>query len=409
MAIALTLPTCSLAKPYDYLLATLANNDEYQAALTSIEIMDKSVNVASSALLPQVRGSLSYRLNNITDNRERNGQNQDRDNAQLSVTQQIFDPGSKAEVTVAEFQLELVRQQAKLVRQQALLATYQAYLEASLAQERLELLKRQRNNLFEQRNVATSRFEVGQATLLPVLNVKAELANLLADQLTASNDLTIALDNLHHLTGGSDTQILPLRDLPPLPDMPLEGWLAQAENAPMVRINASRIDIQLAVEDQLLATILPTVSAIGNTDLKGTERIGLEMSVPIFSSGGATAGIERARLQTRGLTQTQESLQGEAQLAVNSAWRNLNVQVLRRDALTASVDAERERLNLALASVELEAGVLADALDAAATLAAAELQLAQARHSQLTAWLNLLAATGNLSLNQLQQLEGLFG
>lgn len=285
VGLGLALPATGMAKAYDYLLNALANNDQYQATLTNVEIREKGINIAVAARRPQVRGNASYQLNNIPSPQGGN-QPRDRDNVELRVTQQLFDPGSKAEVTVTENQLELARRQAQLMRQQILLATYQAYLQASLAQESLNLLDRRRDNLEEQLKVANSRYEVGEATLLPILNVKAALANLQADRLTATNDLAAALDNLEHLTGISSIPIRQLIHSPLQPRQLLAFWLEEAINSPGVRINATEIEIQNAVISQLNATVIPIISATGTSDFKGEERVAVEMSVPILAAAG---------------------------------------------------------------------------------------------------------------------------
>ena len=392
------------ASPLTYLRAALDHSSEYQQAQTNLEIATESINVARAALLPQVRSGFNYRL----DRPPAMGGSPDRLNGQITASQELFNLVSSANVEIADLQFAVTKLRIEETRQRILLVTYRAYLQAALAHENLTLLDRRRATLVEQLKIATNSLEVGQANRVQLLNVQAQLAALAVERISAKHALTSAFNNLENLTGRPATDILALARPPTIPLGSPDWWRTQAANSPTIAAAAVDIQVQQATTRQLIGQALPSLIFEGVADQDLDTTYSLNLSIPIFSSGGATAAKRRSQLQEQGLQAARQALLDARELEVTEAYRSYIEHRAREVALQASVAVERERLALAQASVELSSGILADALNAATDLAAAELMLAQARHAQMESWLTLLAATGGLTVQAAQELEELF-
>lgn len=407
VALACCLATAAAtASPVAYLRSALDNNPEQRRAQLGIKAAEESLTVARAARLPQVRSAASYRLD--TPRAQGQGNAPDRLNAQVVINQQVFNLESESGLALAGIQLEIAKNAAEAARQQVLLATYRAYLATALAAENLLLLDKRRETLEEQFNIASSNFEVGRSTRLQVLNVQAQIAALDAEQVSAENALVSAGDNLESLSGKDPDDIRRLLRAPATPSGGLSSWMALVPRAPAVWGAALEVDAQQERTRQLVGSVLPSLIVEGTMDKDLETAFSLQLSAPLFSSGGATAAKRGSEQQEQVLIASHESIVEQTTLQVSQAYRDLVQNKARTEALRESVAVGQERLDLAQTSIELEAGILADALDAATDLAQAELQLAQARHGQMEAYLTLLATTGEMDLDKAEELEALF-
>ena len=397
----------AVASPLAYLVSAIESSPEQRSAEEGIKIAEEAIVVAKARGLPFVQGSASYLVSKPQSGGGSSG-GSERLNAQVVLNQQIFNLSTSAGIAVAEFQLEVAKERARQTRQQILLSTYRAYLATALAAENLLLIDKRRETLLEQLNVAESLFLVGKANRLQVLNVQAQIASLNAEQVSAENSLVIAGDTLESVSGKPPDDISQLTLAPEPPGRDVHYWKSEVVHAPAARAAAYEVDAQQQSTRQLLSLVLPSLTAQGTVDKELATQFSLQLSVPIFSSGGATAEKNRSERQEEVLKAAYDSIIKQGELAASSAYRDFIQNQARHEALATSVEVGRERLEVALASIELSAGILADALDAESDLAAAELQIAEARHGQLEAYLTLLAETGRLGLEMASELEGLF-
>lgn len=405
-AAACLLQASALASPYSHLVAALEHSPDHRRAMLGIEVAEESLTVAKARGLPQVRGAASYRI----DSPEGMGQGgpPDRLATQVVIDQQVFSLETSAGVSLAGIQLEIARTRVEESRQQILLATYRAYLQTALAAENLDLIAQRRERLEEQLNIASTLTEVGRTNRLQMLNVQAQLASLEAERVSAVNAVVTAGEALRNLSGLDPVDIRRLARTPTPGIGGLDEWRGRIRQAPALRAAALEVDSQQQETRRLVGSVLPSLLAEGTADKDLETSFSLRLSVPLFSSGGATAARDRSERQEDILKAAYEAARDRAALEVSESHRDFLLQEARIDALRNSVAVGEERLEFARTSIDASAGVLADALDAATDLASAELQIAQARHARLQAYLSLLSATGGLDLEEARRLESLF-
>lgn len=398
----LTIPVS--ASPLAHLRSAVTTSEGFLQAQANVEASKQAIEVRRALLLPQLRGSASYSLTRPGGDR---GGPSSRFGRGITASQTLLDIPGKYAVESAELSLEIAQLRAKSVRQQTLLATFRAYLAASIAQESLVLLDRRLTVLDEQLRFVTSSFTVGKASRLDIINVEAQIAALQADRITAVGRLG---DTGRQLTAVSGRPANDIRSLAGTPNLPtdLTNWIDQIQNAPAVQAKLLEVTLQEASIKEALNVSLPKVELNATSDLQNDHNVGVQVSVPLYSSGGAAFELKRRELVRASLINGHKQAYKDARTAVVNAFRRMEYQHSRNNALTKSVEIATERLQLTQISVKLNAAVLTDALRAEADLAAAELQLIQARHAQLDNWLALLTAAGRINIDYALGLEFLF-
>lgn len=391
------------AGPLEYLEAALANSLDLRQAEAQAAAAAESIEVARAGRRPQLRAGGGWRLDG-------NGPpDADRFTARVIGTQELLNLAAPLEIDLAERRRARAELNVERLGQGILSSTYQAYLRASLAQGSLEVLERREASLQEQLQAAESLFSVGKVNVLQVLNVEAQLAALGAERVAAANALENAVAELEHLAYRDADAIDPLGGGPlDLDPLTFDDWLVGAYGAPDIKI--AELDIALAradIERQENA-LLPSLEFEATLDQRGDATYGVNFAAPLFSSGGASAALRGLERGVEGLEAAADSLRRQKDLELRVALREFRQQGAVAESLRARLAAESRRLEQARASYELDIGLLADALDAEAALAEAELQLAQARHGQLQAYLRLLAASGGMTVAAAAGLEVLF-
>ncbi|MBF2735778.1 MAG: TolC family protein, partial [Betaproteobacteria bacterium AqS2] len=225
----------------------------------------------------------------------------------------------------------------------------------------------------------------------------------------AANALENAVAELEHLAYRDADAIDALGGGPlDLDPLDFDSWLAAAYDAPDVQLAELDVAIARADMERQEKSLLPSLEFEANLDQEGEATYGINFSSPLFSSGGASAALRGLERGVEGLEAAADSLRRQKELELRVALREFRQQGAVVDSLRARLEAESRRLEQARASYELDIGLLADALDAEAALAEAALQLEQARHGQLQAYLGLLAASGGMTVEAAAGLEGLF-
>lgn len=406
LVLAILLPMPGSASPLAHLLSTLKTSDQYRQAQAEVEAAEHGVDVSEAERKLTVHANVAFRLDKP--DTPTSGKTPSRLNQQLTASAPLINLAADEAINIAKLSLELARLNSATVRQQIMLNTYRTYLAATLAQDRLNLLDRRRTNLEEQFRFATTAFEVGKGSRLDILNVESQLAALKAERIAAKSRILTARRTLSSVSGRLAGNIAHLTKAPSLPAGDAASWTAQASQNLAVQAATTRIQVQQATTQQLRGRILPALDFVVGSDLQDEHSFSLQLNVPLYSSGGATAGLARAGSQEEAQVAARDQFLADARLAAANAFEDLLLQRERSAALAANVALAAERLDLAKASIELRAGTLTDALRAEADLAVAELQQLEARHAQLEALLQLLVATGKLNLEQARRLEHLF-
>jgi outer membrane protein len=400
----------------------------YQAARAQYEAGQQRADQAKAAILPTITLSagvsrtdqdtdLSTGGTNSTDYQTRS--------TSLNLTQPLFRLSNFATFQQGSQQAELAEAQWIQAEQDLILRVSQAYFDVLSAQDSLAFVQAQKTAVREQLAAAQRNFEVGAATITDTREAQARYDLVVAQELAADNDLRIKKLALDQLVGMQDVRPHPLAPnatLPAIAPQDINHWVDQARTQhPAVR--QARIALRNAELEsrKAMSGHLPTVDltasrsmnkytnggAQGNTDAADVTTIGVQLTLPLFA-GFATQNRLRETLALE--DQAQAQLQG-AERSVSQGARAAYLGVLsglsQVKALEAAEASSQSALDANQLGYRVGVRINIDVLNAQSQLYQTKRDLALARYNVLLANLRLRQASGELSSNDLQNINAL--
>src|SRR6266513_1640651 len=202
------------------------------------------------------------------------------------------------------------------VRQDLIVRVAQAYLDVLLARFNIELTESQKAAVSENLAQAKRNFEVGTATITDTNDAQAKYDQIVAQEISAQNDLDNKLAALRAIIGRAPRDLKgfsgQFRPQLPVPDA-LEPWVQKAiQDNYQVRIAQANLDIATLEVDRQRAGHYPTVdlvasfnqgyagglaSAATSGSVTSDTRIGiigLQLSVPLYQGGAISSRVRQA-------------------------------------------------------------------------------------------------------------------
>lgn len=304
-----------------------------------------------------------------------------------------------------------------------------AYIALLAARDAQGLARAERDAIGAQLSVVRARRQSGQVAQHVLSEVVARYEMRQADVLSAENEMRDRMLALGEIIGPMDlrqVQLPVLRDdavLPrPDPQDP-QTWVEKslAQNS---LLQAKRSAVELAKEEieRLRHQYLPTVDLVitdvrrgaGGSLYGGGSRIAsrdylLSMNYPIFEGGITRAQVAQAAHRHAAAELEMERVTRQVDHQARTFYQSILVGAQRERALRASVSAYREARTFRAASVRSGLLPVTALLDAERDLYGALRDLAQVRYDQLLNLIKLKQLVAALSLDDFQQIAGLFG
>ena len=448
------------------LLRALLHDPEYQSAIAERDAGVENLEQARAALLPQVSSNLQRSVND-TDSRsqtalgpvERSFNNYPAYSASVQVRQALYRPKAWATLALGRAQAELAELRLLAARQDLALrllgahSDWAAALIAATAAEELisvhERLVRNAQRQFRAGDTTRTEVEVAQARLRQVQSQLAEAritlgnAQLAWAQITGgvapslvgvAPSLVEVAPNPPGAVGHAGRMRSGISDDPaqmsPLvfserlaEDLPrglgtLARWQESALEAnPQVRaqrmaVRAAGEDLRRARADQypaadVFASRSQSKSAFDNTigNEFRTSQIGVQVSVPIYTSGAISSAIRQAEANLRRAESDLQVVIARLLLQIDREWRTL--EAARAEAIAQRRTMEALGVVMEAATRGRVAGVASSAEEdqAIIQLLAARRSLGNANARALVSWSRLMAALGALHPDTLAELE----
>lgn len=339
----------------------------------------------------------------------------------LGLTQALYRPDlfrtvDLAKINVSAAELSMDSAEAKIALQLA--RDYFAVIDA------LEVLRGQYAQLsatIEQQRQIEDRFSSGLVKESDVALVRAARASAEADKIDAEDAVQAARMKLALTVGGDFRRIgvlQPQTPLPPLNPGDLQSWLKTAlEKQPALAaaraaVEASRVGIELSKSRRL-----PKVNIVGShswfdadggisgarTDLD--QRIGVEVTMPLFTSGAISADVNRAEAQLMQSEAKLSSAELEVKTEVQRAWMSAASSQRQIDARRRAVEAAIQSESSTRVGLEVGTETTADWLQSVRRRYEAERDLARERLAYLGSIIQLKAAAGVLNREDMARTE----
>jgi len=411
-----------------YQQARLSNPDLRKSAADRDAAFEK-INEARSPLLPQLGLGADYTYTNGY--KDQNGINSNATSASLSLTQTIFDMSKWRALTLQEKSAGIQDVTYQTDQQTLILNTATAYFGVLSAIDSLSYTEAQKQAIYRQLDQTTQRFNVGLVAITDVQNARSQYDTVLANEVTARNNLDNAVEQLRQVTGNYYPELASLNVSSFKTDksQPVNALLKEAENRNLALLQA-RLSQDLAREQIRYAETghMPTVgltASTGVTDTKyngsnatssqytdrniGQNQIGLNFSLPLYSGGSVTSQVKQAQYNFVGASEQLESAHRNVVQNVRSSFNNINASVSSINAYKQAVVSAQSSLDAMEAGYQVGTRTIVDVLDATTTLYNAKQQLSSARYTYLINQLNIKSALGTLNENDLLALNGTLG
>lgn len=403
------------------------SNPDLRKSASDRDAAFEKINEARSPLLPQLGLAADYSYN--SGYRDANGVDYNSTSASLALTQTIFDMSKWRALTLQEKTAGVQDVSYQADQQTLILNTATAYFKVLSSIDTLSYIEAQKQAIYRQLDQTTQRFNVGLVAITDVQNARASYDSVLANEVTARNDLDNALEELRQISGMFYPQLASLNMnnfKPGKPDQ-VNSLLKEGEKRNLTLLQA-RLSQDLAREQIRYAQSghLPTLGLSASTGISdrdyndreqaltgnthtGQNTIGLNLSLPIYSGGAVNSQVKQAQFAYVGASEQLESAHRSMVQTVRSSWNNVNASLSNIKAYEQSVVSYQSSLDAMEAGYSVGTRTIVDVLDATSSLYNARQQLSNARYNYLINQLNIKYAVGTLNEQDLAQLNASLG
>ncbi|CNJ78659.1 outer membrane channel protein TolC [Yersinia aldovae] len=401
------------------------SNPDLRKSAADRDAAYEKINQARSPLLPQLGLGAGYTYTNGF----RDASNSPDSNAtsgSLQLTQTIFDMSKWRVLTLQEKTAGIQDVVFQTSEQTLILNTATAYFNVLKAIDTLSYTEAQKQSVYRQLDQTTQRFNVGLVAITDVQNARASYDTVLADEVTARNNLDNALENLRQVTGVYYPELasLSVDRLKTKRPEAVNNLLKEAEKRNLSLLSA-RLSQDLAREQIRSAETgyMPTIdltagSSVTNTRYSGgtpssqqvnndsgQNQVSLKLSLPLYSGGATNSAVKQAQYNFVGASEQLESAHRGMVQTVRSSFNNISASISSINAYKQVVVSAQSSLDAMEAGYQVGTRTILDVLNATTTLYNAKQQLANARYDYLINQLNIQYALGTLNMNDLTSLN----
>lgn len=408
------------------------NNPELRKSAADRDAAFEKINEARSPLLPQLGLGADYTYNNGY--RDANGIDSNVTSGSLQLTQTLFDMSKWRTLSLQEKAAGIQDVTYQTDQQTLILNTATAYFRVLSAIDTLSYIEAQKQAIYRQLDQTTQRFNVGLVAITDVQNARSQYDSVLANEVTARNDLDNAVEELRQVTGNYYPQLASLNVERFKTDKPqaVNALLKEAENRNLSLLQArlnqdlAREQIRQAQDGHLPTLSLNASTSVSNTSYSGSRtsgaqggqysdsdvgqnKIGLSFSLPIYQGGQVNSQVKQAQYNFVGASEQLESAHRSVVQTVRSSFNNVNASISSINAYKQAVVSAQSSLDASEAGYSVGTRTIVDVLDATTTLYNAKQQLSNARYNYLINQLNIKSALGTLNEQDLLALNGALG
>lgn len=403
--------------------------------------------LARSQLLPSLQLGASTTSSDVTDpNPPTNyvtgeavagftGRNSTRssDSFSINVSQTVFNWAQIVTLKQADKLVARAEIEYESAKQDLMTRVSAAYFNVLAAQDTLAAQVAAREALAQQLEQAQRRFEVGLIAITEVQETRAGYDNAVAQEILAQQSLATAEEQLREIIGERVSNLaVPSSDLPLEPPDPdsADMWVdAALEQNP--ELIAARITAQAAEDDITIsrAQRLPTLSfSTGYTDsttnassrllgpaggftnrsISGSQGYNwsLDLRVPLFNGGGISAQVQQNVYRHRAAIENADRIARQTERATRDAYLGVISSIASVRALRQALESAETALRAGEAGLEVGTRTAVDVIILQENLRQAQTNYAQSRYDYIINLLALKQATGSLTIEDIQQVNG---
>jgi outer membrane protein len=419
----------------------LENDAQYQSARFQSMATQERVPQARAGLLPNLNATGNY-TESFPDStttvsaglggspgeppREISGDNRFRNyGGGLNLSVPLYRPQNWEVLEQAKLQVLQSESVLAQARQDLAVRLANAYFNVLGARDQVIALETQRESTLQQLAQARREFEVGTKTIIDTNEAQARYDQILAQLQVAVGTLIVRRNDLRAIVGRDPEVLASLVDNPklelPQPNDP-NAWVRAAEEG-NYSIRVARANAQIAEREvqRNRDAHKPTLDLVGGYNLNrsngtafntfptrsNTASVGVQLNVPIYNGGLIQSRVREAlALQNRSNSELENVMRTQTN-AARSAFTGVNFGLTQVQALESAERSARTQLDSTRLGYQVGVRIQLDVLNATTQLVATQRDLKRARYDFLISGLNLKAAAGALTEDDLRAVNAL--
>lgn len=409
------------------LKAILSHVREYhpglKAARADLSRVQEQVNQAKSGWRPEVSASASA-TSSLTEPGSFGTNAGETAGLGLSVVQPLYRGGQTVSRTKeAKYFVAVQEETVKALERDVFLEAISSYIGLLRDSKVVKLRQQNIENLKNQLESEKVRFDLGENTITDVSQAKARLSAAKADlerakgQLVNSeasyvrvvgnlapdaNDISLPVLAVQEHFGSLKTLEQALEEAYKIhPDIVLTRMTGEA-NAAQQRAIKGELYPSVSVVGQVQRTIRPIFAT--NEAFQDQSSIAIQADIPLYQAGDTRSRLKQARFDGNKIRMQVLDVERDIKQQVTTAWQNLAVAKAEVGARATQVEAESLALDGTREEFNLGGRTTLDVLDAEQDKLDADVALVTAKHDVVSAEFNLLAVTGQLTLEKIYDL-----
>jgi outer membrane protein len=391
----------------------------------------EGISISRASLLPQISGSIAYSDSSRESNQQISGptvanpnspevfanfsQDSETVNMNINLGMSIYDHRNWIALDRAEKVAQQSDTNYALSKQDLILRTTDAYLAILRAKDSLTFVQAEKRAIERQLEQTKQRFNVGLTAITDVHEAQANFDNTVAQEIITENVVELRLEEMREITGKYHDNISVLNTeifsaSRPSPEG-VDNWLkiAEEKNLDLMVRNIAK---NIAKEDIASARAghYPTLSLSGrygktiDEEVNGlsfpstdSNSIGLTLNVPIYSGGSVNAQTAQARYRFVAASEDLELSHRSTVRSVRSSYNDVIAATSTIRALQQAVVSADSALKATEAGFDVGTRTIVDVLNSTRNQFDARQRLASARYDFISAILDLKRASGNLT------------
>lgn len=343
----------------------------------------------------------------------------------LTLTQQVFNLGAWEAIKGADANVKSATATYLAAQQSLMQRTAQAYFNVLQAYDQLRYTIANKQAVWQQFLTAREQFRVGLIAITDEYDARSRYDQVVAQQISAQNNLNIQLENLRAITGRDYKSLKALgKHLPLVTPKPnnMESWVSVAE-AQNYNIKAQNFAVTSAMEmiKQQAAGGYPSLalqgsggSLLSNFPGEGnitqtTAALGLQLSYNPIQGGLVTASTEQARYNYVTASGLLEQVHRQTVNQARSSFLSVLSFMSQVKADKASIVSAKNAFAATEAGFKVGTRTMVDVLNDLSALYLSQQEYANDQYAYINNLIALKAAAGTLSVKDLVDINRWLG
>jgi outer membrane protein len=403
------------------------NDAAYAAARSTLDAGRERTPQARAGLLPtlSLSGNTVWNENDLyfRDSSTTRNLNFNSNGYTLALSQPLFRWQNWVAFDQSKYQVAQAEAAFVQAGQDLILRVAQAYFDVLYAIENLNAVRTTKASIEQQLESAKRNFEVGTATIVDSQEAQSRFDLAVAQEIAAESELEVRQRTLQAIIGREPGALAPLRrnaEIPQPQPADMKQWASAAESGNInVQIQTAALEIAAREVERQRAGHYPTIDLVANVG-KSTafatvggqletefQNVGVQLSLPIFQGGLVRSRQTEASANRAATESTLEQTRRNAALLARQNYLGSVNGLAQVRALKAALVSSQSSLESNRLGFDVGVRINIDVLNAETQVLVTRRDLARAVVDTLLSQLRLKAAVGNLSEDDVLEINAL--